>query len=85
MSSEAKEVIEVRLFATFREYLPPGSNAFSFTRELSGQTTVSEIVAELKLPTGIPKIVLINGTHTTESQALHGGDVLSIFPPIAGG
>jgi molybdopterin converting factor small subunit len=53
--------------------------------ELAGGATAANIIAGLGLPGQIPKIILVNGTHATEQNALHDGDVVSIFPPIAGG
>jgi molybdopterin converting factor small subunit len=77
--------VEVRLFATFREYLPLGSDTFSCRMDLAGGATAADIIAGLGLPDQIPKIILVNGTHATEQHVLHDGDVISIFPPIAGG
>jgi sulfur-carrier protein len=85
MDGPSSSTVEVRLFATFREYLPPGSNTFSCTKELTNCTTVADVIADLRLPREIPKIILINGKHSNEQQLLYNGDVLSIFPPIAGG
>ncbi len=77
--------VEIRLFATFREFLPPGSSMFSFKKSLDKDTTVAQIIEELKLPENVPKIVIINGLHSTTDSVLKDGDVLSIFPPVAGG
>jgi sulfur-carrier protein len=85
MDGPPSATVEVRLFATFREYLPPGSNTFSCTKEFTGATIVADVITDLRLPREIPKIILINGKHSDEQQILHDGDVLSIFPPIAGG
>jgi molybdopterin converting factor small subunit len=77
--------IEVKLFATLREYLPKGSGQFSYKMEVDGPTRVQDILLRLKIPEQIPKIILINGVHGKKEQALKEGDVLSIFPPVAGG
>ncbi len=77
--------VEIRLFAIFRDHLPPGSSMFSFKKSLDRETTVAEIIQELKLPDNIPKILIINGVHATPEAVLKDGDVLSIFPPVAGG
>lgn len=77
--------IEVKLFATLREYLPKGSGQFSCKMEVDGSTRVQDILLRLKMPEQIPKIILINGVHGKREQALKEGDVLSIFPPVAGG
>jgi len=77
--------VEIRLFATFRDFLPPGSTMFSFTEVLEADTTVAEVIETLKLPEHVPKIIIVNGIHAEPGRALQEGDVLSPFPPIAGG
>ncbi len=77
--------IEVKLFATLRDYLPKGSSRFSCKMEVNGQTQIQDILSKLKIPDDIPKIILVNGIHGKLEQVLKEGDVLSIFPPVAGG
>jgi len=77
--------IEVKLFATLRDYLPKGSSRFSCRMVVEGPTRVQDILSRLKIPEQIPKIILINGVHGKKEQVLKEGDVLSIFPPVAGG
>ncbi len=77
--------IEVKLFATLRDYLPKGSSRFSCKMEVDGSTRVQDILSRLKIPEEMPKIILINGIHAKKEQTLKDGDVLSIFPPVAGG
>lgn len=77
--------VEVKLFATLRDYLPKGSDRFSCKIEIDGNTRVKDIISKLKIPEDIPKIILINGIHAKNDQILKDGDVLSIFPPVAGG
>jgi molybdopterin synthase sulfur carrier subunit len=77
--------IEVKLFATLRDYLPKGSSRFSCKMEVDGSTRVQDILFRLKIPEEIPKIILINGVHGKKEQLLKEGDVLSVFPPVAGG
>jgi sulfur carrier protein len=77
--------IEVKLFATLRDYLPKGSSRFSCKMEFHGSTRVQDILSRLQIPEEIPKIILINGVHGKKEQVLKEGDVLSIFPPVAGG
>ncbi len=77
--------IEVKLFATLRDYLPKGSGRFSCKMEIDNTTRVQDILNRLNIPEEIPKILLINGVHAKKDQRLKDGDVLSIFPPVAGG
>lgn len=77
--------IEVKLFATLRDYLPKGSDRFSCKLKVEGRVRVQDIISKLKIPEEIPKIILVNGIHGKPDQILKGGDVVSIFPPVAGG
>jgi sulfur-carrier protein len=77
--------VKLKLFATFREYLPKGNDGHSILLELSDKTDVESVLEQLKLPKDIPKIILINGLQKTATETLAEGDTLSVFPPIAGG
>ncbi len=77
--------IKVRLFANLRDYLPPGSDRFSCQFATDDGSRVEDILNELKIPDELPKIILLNGVHSNREESLKDGDVISIFPPIAGG
>ncbi len=77
--------LEVKLFADFREYLPPGSEKYSCWLELEEGSTIGQALERLRIPDSIPMITLVNGLHQTLEDRLHPGDVLSVFPPVAGG
>jgi sulfur carrier protein len=77
--------IEVKLFATLRDYLPKGSGRFSCKVEIDDHSRIQDILTKLHLPEEMPKIILINGVHGKKEQILKEGDVVSIFPPVAGG
>ena len=76
---------EVKLFANFREYLPPGSEKYSCWLDLNDGATVGEALEKLRIPLSAPMITLVNGLHRTFEDRLEAGDVLSVFPPVAGG
>jgi molybdopterin converting factor small subunit len=77
--------IEVKLFATLRDYLPKGSGQFSCKVEIDSTDTVRNVLERLEIPEEMPKIILVNGVHSNLDRALKFGDVLSVFPPVAGG
>lgn len=77
--------IEVRLYATFRDLLPEGPESFSTKRDVAEGTRVGELCRMLGIPENMPKIVVISGRIVDEAYTLKDGDVVSIFPPIAGG
>jgi len=76
--------IEVRLFATFRDYLPKDSGA-SFKKSLQAGTAVERIADEIRLPSDTPKIFIVNGNVVRGDYVVRDGDIVSIFPPVAGG
>ncbi|MFH1758399.1 MAG: MoaD/ThiS family protein, partial [Pseudomonadota bacterium] len=77
--------VEVKLFANFREYLPPGSDKHACLLDLDEGTTLNHVLEKLKIPTTIPMLLLVNGIHKKGEDVLQPGDVLSVFPPVAGG
>ena len=77
--------IEVKLFATLRDYLPKGSDRFSCKMTIDSHTRIQNILSRLNIPEEMPKIILVNGVHGKHDQVLKEGDVVSIFPPVAGG
>lgn len=82
--------ITFKLFASLTDYLPPearGSN--QLTLEVAPQATISQIIEPYGLPHKLVHLVLVNGHYITPEQrltrTLAEGDVLAIWPPIAGG
>jgi hypothetical protein len=79
-------VIEVRLFATLRKYLPPGSERTRACVELPRGSSIAEVLLRLGIPAESATLVLVDGRHEAgRSRQLDGECVLSVFPPIAGG
>ena len=77
--------IEVRLFATLAQYLPDESDGRSATLELLDGSTVGDVVRSLGIPGDVPYLTMINGRDAALDRPLADGDVLSLFPPLAGG
>lgn len=72
--------ITLKLFATLRDY-----GAKYEELELKEGITLEELVAMKKIPLDMPMIRLVNGEFAEFSQTLKDGDVVALFPPIAGG
>jgi molybdopterin converting factor small subunit len=77
--------IEVRLFATLATYLPDESDGRSATLEIPDGGMVGDVVRSLGIPEDTPFITMINGRDAALDQPLADGNVLSLFPPLAGG
>lgn len=81
--------ISFKLFATLSEYLPAGSVRNQVELEVPDGTTPADLAREYALPPQLTHLVLVNGAYIPPDQrdkrALVEGDVLAIWPPIAGG
>ena len=77
--------IEIRLFATLVQYLPPGSNGRRTVLEVAGGSTVGQVLDRLGIPRNLSKLIMVDGVHRGVDTVLQDGNVLSVFPPIAGG
>lgn len=82
--------ITFKLYATLTDYLPPDHRRSNqLTLEVPARATVADVIAPFNLPAKLVHLVLINGHFVPPAErtgrTLHEGDVLAIWPPIAGG
>lgn len=77
--------IEVRLFATLVSYLPPEGRDGAVILDVPDGSTVRDIVIRLCIPADLERVTLLNGGNSAPDAPLHAGDILTIFPPLAGG
>lgn len=82
--------IELKLFMRFRDYLPEGAVDGKTRMTLKPGTTFEELLADIGMSVPEDKIIVINGISykqgsTVNRLKLNDGDVVAIFPPIAGG
>ena len=77
--------VEVRLFALLEQYLPVGSRGDGVVLDLPPGTTVGHVVESLKIPHELSCITVVNGHDAPPERVLVAGDVLAMFPPLAGG
>ena len=83
--------ITFKLFASLTDYLPPqrerGSNLVEI--DVAEGASIGEVVAPFQLPQKLVHLVLVNGVYVAPAErstrCLSEGDVLAIWPPIAGG
>lgn len=73
-------MIEVRLFATLRE----GREKICHF-DASEVSCAADILERLGIPAADVAILLINGFHSKPESPVKDGDLLSMFPPVAGG
>ena len=77
--------VEVRLFAQLREYLPPGAKGRRALVDVPTASNVRDVARCLGIPEDTAGVTLINGQQAGPDTVLGENDVVSLFPPIAGG
>ncbi len=73
-------VVEVRLFASFRE-----GRFKEKELELPEGSSLGDLLAQLDIARKDAKITIVNGSGVSAEHELSDHDVIAIFPPIAGG
>ena len=75
--------VNLKFFAGLRNYLPDGASPYP--AELPEGSTVRDALRAYGVPEDKPRILLVNGRHADVGQILREGDLVSVFPPVAGG
>lgn len=82
--------VTFKLYATLSDHLPDDArktNALSL--DIPPGRTVGQVIDEFNLPPKLVHLVLVNGNFIPPAEragrTLDDGDVLAIWPPIAGG
>ncbi|MBL0087026.1 MAG: MoaD/ThiS family protein [Ideonella sp.] len=82
--------ITFKLYASLTDHLPPDArrdNRMPMT--VAPTATIADIVAPFNMPPKLLHLVLVNGVFVAPedraTRTLVEGDVLAIWPPIAGG
>ncbi|PYN39042.1 MAG: hypothetical protein DMD98_02365 [Candidatus Rokuibacteriota bacterium] len=77
--------VEVRLFAAFLAYLPAPDPQGAVALDVPPGSTVDDVARRLRIPPDLARVVLVNGQDPEPGRPLDAGDVIAIFPPLAGG
>jgi len=81
--------ITLKLFALLSGYLPEGATRNQIELSVPSGSTPSSVISSLHLPINLCALVILNGTFVRvadrSTRRLVAGDVLAIWPPIAGG
>jgi sulfur-carrier protein len=81
--------IKFKLFATLADHLPQPSKTNSVVLEVAADSTIQSVIDQFHLPSNLVHLVLVNGVYVYPTARitakLKEGDVLAIWPPIAGG
>ena len=82
--------ITFKLYASLTDYLPPEARRGNrIELQIAPEATIAQIIEPYGMPIKLVHLVLVNGVYIPpEQRASHTfleGDVLAIWPPIAGG
>ena len=82
--------ITLKLFASLTDYLPTQDKYTNHVDlDITPETTIGQLVDQYRMPEKLVHLVLVNGSYIAPehraSKTLVEGDVLAIWPPIAGG
>lgn len=82
--------ITFKLFATLTDYLPADARRSNqLELDVAPDAPIGQIIEPFGLPPKLVHLVLVNGKYVAPEQrmstTLSEGDVLAIWPPIAGG
>jgi molybdopterin synthase sulfur carrier subunit len=81
--------IRLKLFATLRDYLPEEAKSNELELVVAEDTSVQGVIELYRLPAKLVHLVLVNGHYiypnARTTTHLKEGDVLALWPPIAGG
>lgn len=82
--------VTLKLYASLTQCLPLERRTSNFVElEVPEGSTINQVVEPFNLPPKSVHLVLINGTYIPQEERaarpLQAGDVLAIWPPIAGG
>lgn len=82
--------IGFKLYASLTDYLPAQARASNRVElEVAPDATIADVIAPYGLPMKLVHLVLVNGRYIAPAdratRTFEEGDVLAIWPPIAGG
>ena len=77
--------VEVRLYATLREFSPKGANAGVFLLTLPENSTVGFLLTAIGIEAKKVHMRIVNGVMSSDEQVLKENDRVGLFPPVGGG
>ncbi len=81
--------VTFKLYALLGKYLPAGAKKNEIELDLDEGTTAADLLRQHAVPEEMCHLVLINGSFVPpgarDTAALHDGDAVAVWPPVAGG
>ncbi|UCD87583.1 MAG: MoaD/ThiS family protein [Desulfobacterales bacterium] len=79
-------IIEVKVFSSLCHYIPKSERRLDRHKwDIDEGATVQQVLKMVGLPDDEVRVLLINGRNAKRENVLKEGDVLHVFPPMAGG
>ncbi len=77
--------VTVKLHATLRKFLPAGGHDNAVVLDMPQATTVADVIDRLGIPPDHAKMIVSGDEYLEPTSALHDGQEVNLFPPLAGG
>jgi molybdopterin converting factor small subunit len=77
--------VTIKLLNVYRRYLPEHAQGSAYSLQIAPGTRITELLAQIPVPMDEKPVILVNGSTPDAHQVLVDGDVVAIFPSIAGG
>jgi len=77
--------VYVKLIATYREYLPPGTEGNITMVDVPPGTSMAEVLTPFGIPLDDSSVIVLNGLTVPLHSPVSEGDTVSAFSAIAGG
>lgn len=81
--------VTLKLFASLGNFLPADAERNAISLELPETATIGDLLLQRHVPRETCHLILVNGHYTPPSSAdqmsLKEGDIVAVWPPIAGG
>ena len=74
-----------RLFANLEKLLPLGLQKKRAKVTVRKGSSTDDLLDGLGIPQSMTNVITVNGVHRSAKTELNDGDIIGIFPPIAGG
>ena len=77
--------VQVKLFGEFRRHVPVDGSSPAFWFEIREGASIRALLEALGIPPEAPKTLVHNHRAGGMDAILLDGDIVAVFPPVAGG
>lgn len=77
--------VRVKLIATYRQHLPPGTQGDTVELDVPDGSTIAQVLQPFGIPLDDSSVIVLNGRTVSLDTPLQEGDTIAAFSAIAGG